>query len=305
MSDLLPTPPDCATQAHPCSGIRIIVTPRDSDIGGGFFVRRLLPAAELRSVGPFIFFDHLGPATFAPGTGIDVKPHPHIGLATVTYLFDGEILHRDNLGCVQPIAPGAINWMTAGRGIAHSERTPTQVRSHQHTLHALQLWVALPAANEETEPAFHHYPAEGIPLLTQEGISVRVLIGSAGGESSPVQTFSPTLYLEVVLEAGATFRLPDDVEERGVYIVSGDVRIGRTEITTHSLAAFEAGVEIELVATAACRLVVIGGQPLGKRTVWWNLAASRRELIEAAKAAWQEGRFAVIPGETELAPLPE
>lgn len=305
MSDLLKTTPACATQDHPCSGIRIIVTPRDSDIGGGFFVRRLLPAAELRALGPFIFFDHLGPATFAPGTGIDVRPHPHIGLATITYLFAGEILHRDNLGCVQLIEPGAINWMTAGRGIAHSERTPPQVRRHQHTLHALQLWVAIPAADEETEPAFCHYPAAAIPLLTHEGASVRVLIGSAAGATSPVQTFSPTLYLEVVLEAGATFKLPDEVEERGVYVVSGSVRVGKTEIATHTLAAFEAEAAIELKATEECRLVIIGGQPLGKRIVWWNLAASRRELIEAAKAAWQEGRFAPIPGETELAPLPE
>jgi hypothetical protein len=172
-------------------------------------------------------------------------------------------------------------------------------------LHALQLWVALPAADEETEPAFHHYPAEAIPLLTRNGAKVRVLIGSAAGATSPVQTFSPTLYLEVVLEAGATFTLPDNVEERGVYIVSGSVQVGKVALATHSLAAFEAGMTIELVATAECRLVVIGGQPLGKRTVWWNLAATRRELIEAAKAAWQEGRFAVIPGETELTPLPE
>ena len=304
MSDLLQTPPGCTAQPHPCSGIKIIVTPRESDIGGGFFVRRLLPASELRAIGPFIFFDHLGPTTFAPGTGIDVRPHPHIGLATITYLFAGEILHRDNLGCVQPIEPGAINWMTAGRGIAHSERTPPHLRSQEHTLHALQLWVALPEADEETEPAFHHYPAAAIPLLTQEGASVRVMIGSAGGETSPVQTFSPTLYLEVVLEAGATFRLPEEVEERGVYVVSGGVRI-KTTIATHSLAVFEAGKAIELTATAECRLVVIGGQPLGKRTVWWNLAASRRELIEAAKVAWKEGGFAPIPGETELAPLPE
>ncbi len=305
MSDLLQTPPDGASLSHPCSAIRIIVTPRDSDIGGGFFVRRLLPAAELRALGPFIFFDHLGPEVFEPGSGIDVRPHPHIGLATVTYLFEGEILHRDNLGCVQPIKPGAINWMTAGRGIAHSERTPPHMRRQRHTLHALQLWVALPAADEETEPAFHHYPTEAIPLLTQEGVSVRVLIGSASGVTSPVQTFSPTLYLEVVLEAGATFTLPDEVEERGVYVVSGSVQVGSTAIATHSLAAFEAGIAIELVATEKCRLVVIGGQPLGKRTVWWNLAATRRELIEAAKTAWKEGRFAVIPGETELAPLPE
>jgi hypothetical protein len=305
MSDLLQTPPDCTAQTHPCSGIKIIVTPRESDIGGGFLVRRLLPAAELRSLGPFIFFDHLGPATFEPGTGIDVRPHPHIGLATITYLFDGEILHRDNLGCVQPIQPGAINWMTAGRGIAHSERTPPQLRRQAHTLHALQLWVALPAADEETEPAFCHYPAAAIPFLTQEGASVRVLIGSAAGATSPVQTFSPTLYLEVVLEAGATFPLPNDVEERGVYVVSGGVQVGKTAIATHSLAAFETGIEIELVATAECRLVVIGGLPLGKRIVWWNLAATRRELIEAAKADWREGRFAVIPVETEFAPLPE
>lgn len=305
MRDLLKNTADCAATAHHSSGIKAIVTPRESDIGGGFFVRRLLPMAQLRAIGPFIFFDHLGPATFAPGTGIDVKPHPHIGLATITYLLDGEILHRDNLGCVQPIQPGAINWMTAGRGIAHSERTPPQLRSQAHTLHALQLWVALPAADEACEPAFCHYPAELFPRQEIQGASMRVLIGSACGTTSPVQTFSPTLYLEVALKAGASFQLPNDVEERGVYVVSGGVRVGRTKIAAHTLTVFETGRAIELVATEECRLVVIGGQPLGKRIVWWNLAATRRELIEGAKADWREGRFAPIAGETEFAPLPE
>lgn len=305
MSDLLKSTVDCAATTHPCSGIKIIVTPRESDIGGGFLVRRLLPMPELRAVGPFIFFDHLGPATFAPGSGIDVKPHPHIGLATITYLLDGEILHRDNLGSVQPIQPGAINWMTAGRGIAHSERTPPQLRSQGHTLHALQLWVALPAADEACEPAFCHYPAELFPRQETQGASVRVLIGTACGVTSPVQTFSPTLYLEVALKAGASFQLPNDVEERGVYVVSGGGQVGRKEIAAHTLTAFETGVAIDLVATEECRLVVIGGQPLGKRIVWWNLAATRRELIEAAKADWLEGRFEPIAGETEFAPLPE
>lgn len=285
-------------------GIGTIVLAREKDLGG-LSVRRLLPSAQLRSVGPFVFFDHLGPVHFEPGTGLNVKPHPHIGLATVTYLFDGEVLHHDSLGHVQSIQPGAINWMIAGRGIVHSERTPLAVRIHQHTLHALQLWVALPEQDEQTEPDFRHYDAEQIPLVVQGCAAVRVLIGEAFGLQSPVKTYSPTLYLEAALEHGCTLKLPHGVEERAVYVISGAVRTKGTNIEHHHLVTFDPAAEVELTATEKTRLVVLGGQPLGKRTVWWNFVATRRELIEAAKTAWKEGRYPQIPGETDVTPLPE
>lgn len=286
------------------AGIRASVMPKEKDLDG-LAVRRLLPTAQLRSVGPFVFFDHLGPVHFQPCTGIDVKPHPHIGLATVTYLFDGEMLHRDSLGHVQAIRPGAINWMTAGRGIVHSERTPPAVRSRHHTLHALQLWIALPEQDEQSEPAFYHYEAEQIPMMVQGCSTVRVLIGEAFGLKSPVRTCSPTLYLEAALEPGCSFRLPENVEEQAVYVISGALRAKGTTIGHHCLVAFDPATAVELIATEKTRLVVVGGQPLGKRTVWWNFVASRRELIEEAKVAWKEGRFARVPGETEFTPLPE
>lgn len=293
-------PGSCA----PCSAIRTILQPRDKELGG-FTVRRLMPSDALKAVGPFVFFDHLGPALFQPGTGIDVRPHPHIGLATVTYLFDGEILHRDSLGNVQPIRPGEINWMTAGRGIVHSERTPPDLRAAGHAVHALQLWVALPEEAEETEPAFSHYAASRLPAVDLAGVSLRVMIGTAFGVTSPVETCSPTLYLEAQLKKGAVFTLPDGVEERAVYVVYGRLQARDTTIPRHCLAAFDPVPGIELTAAEDSRLVVIGGKPLGKRTVWWNLVATRRELIERAKAEWQTGRFPKIPGETEFIPLPE
>jgi redox-sensitive bicupin YhaK (pirin superfamily) len=259
----------------------------------------------LKAVGPFVFFDHLGPADFKPGAGIDVRPHPHIGLATVTYLFDGEFLHRDNLGNVQPIRPGEINWMTAGRGIAHSERTPPELRQRGHTLHALQLWVALPEDNEETAPEFIHYAAEQLPVIDEQGRNVRVMVGEAFGVKSPVKTYSPTLYLEARLQAGASMALPENVEERAVYVVHGQVRLYDRQILQNHMAVVEPGAGGEMLAEEDSLLVVVGGKPLGKRTVWWNLVASRRELIERAKKEWKEGRFPEIPGETEFIPLPE
>lgn len=304
MSNLLTDPAHCEAGMHrPCPAVRTILHPVDKDLGG-FSVRRLMPSDRLKSVGPFVFFDHLGPAQFQPGTGIDVRPHPHIGLATVTYLFDGEILHRDNLGSIQPIRPAAINWMTAGRGIAHSERTPPELRAAGHTLHALQLWVALPAAQEETAPAFFHYDASELPTVEREGAALRVMIGAAYGVASSVKTYSPTLYLEARLEKGATLPLPEGVEELAVYVVSGSLRTHGTTIPCHCLAAFDPVPGVVLTAVEESRLVIIGGQPLGKRIVWWNLVATRRELIEGAKAAWQAGRFPNIPGETEFIPLP-
>lgn len=304
MSDLLKDLAHCeAGASSACSAIRTILEPKDKDLGG-FSVRRLMPSDTLKSVGPFIFFDHLGPADFSPGTGIDVRPHPHIGLATITYLFEGEILHRDNLGHVQPIRPGEINWMTAGRGIVHSERTPPTLRESGHRLHALQLWVALPQEDEETTPDFIHYDAVQLPSFDKDGVSLRVMIGAAYGLVSPVKTFSPTLYLEVTLAQGASFVLPDGAEERAVYVVSGDLQARDTRIATHHMAVFDESKGIELIARDNCRLVVIGGKPLGRRTVWWNLVASRRDLIERAKADWKNDRFAKVPGETEFIPLP-
>jgi hypothetical protein len=304
MSNLLNDIAHCESgTCAPCSAIRTILQPTEKDLGG-FTVRRLMPSDALKSVGPFVFFDHLGPAQFQPGTGIDVRPHPHIGLATVTYLFEGEILHRDNLGNVQPIRPAEINWMTAGRGTVHSERTPAALREAGHFVHALQLWVALPEELEETEPAFSHYDAHQLPAIGVDGISLRVMVGEAFGVTSPVKTCSPTLYLEAQLKKGAVFVLPDGVGERAVYVVSGHLQARETTIPRYCMATFDPVPGIELTAAEDSRLVVIGGKPLGKRTVWWNLVAARRELIERAKAEWKAGLFPKIPGETEFIRLP-
>lgn len=305
MSDLLDDIGRCAVErCAPCTAIRAILHPRDRDLGG-FSVRRLLPAEEVRAVGPFVFFDHLGPAVFPPGQGLDVRPHPHIGLATVTYLFAGELLHRDNLGHVQAIRPGEINWMTAGRGIAHSERSPSEVRAAGHTVHALQLWVALPEEFEETAPEFCHYAAGQLPTVERPGFTVRVMIGEAFGVASPVAIFSPTLYLEIRAEKGAAIALPGGSEELGVYVVAGALEARNQVLAAHSLAVFDPAPGTVLTATEESRLVMIGGRSLGRRTVWWNLVASRRELIERAKAEWRGGSFPPIPGETEYVSLPD
>lgn len=303
MSDLLNDVGHCMKEeCNACSAIRTLLIPRVADVGG-ISVRRMLPADALKSVGPFVFFDHLGPAILEPGRGIDVPPHPHIGLATVTYLFEGEILHRDSLGGVQPIRPGAINWMTAGRGIAHSERTPPLVRETGGALHALQMWVALPEAEEETAPAFFHHKAADLPSVEVDGAKVRVMIGEAFGVVSPVKTFSPTIYLEARLEQGREFKLPDGAEERGVYVVSGALQARGTTIAQHSLALFSPEPNLKVTALEDTTLVLIGGAPLGKRYVWWNLVASRRELIDRGKQEWREGKYP-IPGEHERTRLP-
>ncbi|MBW2450880.1 MAG: pirin family protein [Deltaproteobacteria bacterium] len=305
MSDLLSHKAGCQSCLdHPSKAIRAIVNPREKDLGG-FSVRRMMPTTELQSVGPFVFFDHLGPAHFAPGTGIDVRPHPHIGLATITYVFTGDILHRDSLGSVQLIRPGEINWMTAGRGIVHSERTPPEVRSAGHTLHALQLWVALPEADEQTNPGFFHYESADLPISESADSSIRVMVGEAYGMRSAVRTWSPTLYVEIDLVSGGMVRLPDDVEERAVYVVQGGLSANGTEVAAHSMAVFEQASNVELVAQQKTKLVIIGGSSLGRRTVWWNLVATRKDLIEQAKQDWREGRFPKVPGESEWIPLPE
>jgi redox-sensitive bicupin YhaK (pirin superfamily) len=286
-------------------GIRARIVPREADIGD-FIVRRALPYREVRSVGPWVFFDHMGPAELPPGRGIDVIPHPHINLATVTYLFDGEIVHRDSIGSVQTIRPGAINLMVAGSGIAHSERTPDELRPTGYTAHGLQLWMGLPEEYEETEPGFFHYPADALPERRADNAHVRVLMGEAYDLRSPVTTYSPTLYLEATLGAGGRLPLPQGSSECACYVVSGRPRYGTRELQSATMNVFAAGETGELRADDECRLVIIGGEPIGKRFMWWNFVSSRPDRIEQAKRDWKNRRFAAIPGDTEeYAPLPE
>jgi redox-sensitive bicupin YhaK (pirin superfamily) len=283
----------------------LVLHPNDKDLGGGFKVRRLLPAAKRRSVGPFVFFDHFGPAPEKPGSEHDVRPHPHIGLATVTYLFEGAMMHRDSLGSVQEILPGAINWMTAGRGIVHSERKPERLKADEYVNHGLQLWAALPQAFEEVEPRFSHTAASDIPELIEQAAKVRVLVGRAFGVSSPVETFGPTLYLDIALQPGASFLLPALADELAVYAVGGGVSVDGTSIEAHSMVALPDGQGATLLANEAVRLVVIGGAALdGPRFITWNFVSSRRERILQAGDDWAAQRMGQVPGETEFIPLP-
>ncbi|MGJ7495924.1 pirin family protein [Variovorax sp. RT4R15] len=283
----------------------LLLHPADKDLGGGFKVRRLLPAAKRRSVGPFVFFDHFGPANEQPGAQHDVRPHPHIGLATVTYLFEGAMMHRDSLGSVQEILPGAINWMTAGRGIVHSERKPERLLESTYTNHGLQLWAALPQAFEETDPSFEHTPAAAIPAAVVQGVPVRVLIGEAFGLRSPVKTFAPTLYLDIALPTGARFELPALATEMAVYPVDGDVSVDGTPVAAHTMAALPDGAGAVLQAQAPVRLMVVGGEALdGPRYITWNFVSSRRERILEAGADWAAQRMGHVAGETEFIPLP-
>ncbi len=279
---------------------------RTRDLGGGFLVRRLLPAFPRQGVGPFVFFDHFGPITVRPEDNFDVRPHPHIGLATVTYLFEGAMLHRDSLGSVQRIEPGAINWMTAGRGIVHSERRPPDLANGPYTNHGLQLWAALPHADEETEPTFTHTAAAAIPAWSEDGNALRLLIGEAFGRRSPVATFMPTLYLDVTAQAGATLRLPASFGERAVYPVDESLEVDGATVPPHTMAFLATDEDATIAAPAGARYVVIGGAPLdGTRFMWWNYVSSSRERIERAKDDWRAQRMGHVPGETELIPLPE
>ncbi|WBY01565.1 pirin family protein [Ramlibacter tataouinensis] len=277
---------------------------REKDIGGGFIVRRLLPAFRRRSVGPFIFFDHFGPVTEQPGENHDVRPHPHIGLATVTYLFEGAMMHRDSLGSVQLIEPGAVNWMTAGRGIAHSERKPEHLRERTYVNHGLQLWVGLPESHEEAEPAFSHTPADAIPRVAFGPAQVRVLVGEAFGQRSPVPTLSPTVYLDIDLPAGGEFELPPLAPERAVYPIAGELRLDAEPMAAHVLRVLAPGRKARVSAAGPARLVVIGGEPLGHRFMYWNFVSSRKERIVQASDEWAAQRFDPVPGETEFIPLP-
>jgi redox-sensitive bicupin YhaK (pirin superfamily) len=285
--------------------VALVIEARPRDLGG-FGVRRALPAGARRMVGPFIFFDHIGPTELPPGHGIDVRPHPHIALATVTYLFAGEMVHRDSLGSHQPIRPGDVNWMLAGHGIVHSERTGDEVRRRGGPLHGIQSWVALPRADEEDAPFFDHHPAATIPEVKRPGAALQVVAGTAYGARSPVRVASPTLYLAATLEAGTTLPLPDEHPERAVYVVEGELAVGLRRFGPGAMVVLQPGAA-EVRALAAARLVIIGGAPLdGERHIWWNFVASSPERIERAKADWRQGRFGVVPGdEREFIPLPE
>lgn len=286
--------------------IELTIPSRDTDLGGGFQVGRLLPYVKRRMLGPFIFLDHMGPAEFGVGEGIDVRPHPHIGLATVTYLYEGEIIHKDTLGSDQAITPGAVNWMTAGQGISHSERTGVNERGHLHNVHGLQSWVALPKECEEKAPEFFHHEASSIPFLELKGVTLRVIAGEAYGMTSPTKIYSPLFYVDVKMESGSTLELPAQYLERGVYILNGDVSLGGTKLEPRTLPVFFPQGPIKLEAHSAAHLVLLGGDPLPeKRFIWWNFVSTSQERIEQAKADWMNGNFGKIPGDdTEFIPLP-
>jgi len=283
--------------------IKKILLPNEKDLGG-LVVRRLFPVIGCKNVGPFVFFDHFGPVDFAPGEGMDVRPHPHIGLSTVTYLLEGEILHRDSLAVVQVIRPGEINLMVSGKGIVHSERTSPEKRASGQVAHGLQLWLALPDQDEDCDPAFHHYDAVDIPGLSENGCQLKLLIGKAYGLRSPVITHCPTLYLECRLDAGANLVLPEGIDELGVFVISGQVEVADDKIDQHQLAIIDSSQLKPLSASGQCHFVVIGGEPQGKRHIDWNFVSTSGEKIERAKQDWQMGNFQEVPGETGGIPLP-
>jgi hypothetical protein len=295
--------PGNAAQAE---AIAHVIVPRSVDLGD-FVVRRALPSVQARMVGPFVFFDHMGPAVFRSGAGVDVRPHPHIGLATLTYLFDGEIMHRDSLGTAIAIRPGEVNLMTAGRGIVHSERTAVERRSSGGSLHGLQCWLALPAAQEEIDPAFAHHGVAELPVVRDDDKTVRVVTGSLYGETSPVMTTSDTLFADATLRAGAVLPIDAHHEERSVYVVDGDIEIAGDRFTTGQLLVFRPGDHVTVKAVTGAHIMIVGGAALdGPRHLWWNFVSSRKQRIEEAKAEWAAGRFGKVPGdEIEFIPLPE
>jgi redox-sensitive bicupin YhaK (pirin superfamily) len=289
------------------SGMSVVVEIRghEKDLGGGFRVSRLLPSLTRQSVGPFVFFDHFGPVTVGPGSSLDVRPHPHIGIATVTFLFDGALMHRDSLGNAQRIEPGAINWMTAGRGIVHSERQPDDLKDQRYTTHGIQLWAALPRELEESEPSFAHTPARELPRLTEGQVDIRVLIGSAFGRTSPVKTCSPTLYLALQMGAGAAITLPVLAGQLAAYPVDADIVIDERPVSRGVLAVLDADRPARLRATNPTQVMLIGGHPLdGRRLMWWNFVSSRKERIVQAADDWAAQRFGRVEGDEEFIPLP-
>jgi redox-sensitive bicupin YhaK (pirin superfamily) len=306
MSALPCDEPLCSHIAAPA--VDVVIEARARDLGG-FAVRRVLPSPLRRLVGPFVFFDHMGPADFAPGNGIDVRPHPHIGLATVTYLYEGAFMHRDSLGTAQLIRPGDVNWMVAGRGIVHSERTPPEVRdvAGRTRAHGIQTWVALPREHEETEPSFAHHPAASLPHLAGPGFEMRVIAGTAYGRRSPVAVLSPTLYVDVSLDAGASFEVDAEHDERACYVAQGEVVVAGERYHEGQLLVLDAEAgEVRATAVTPTRLMLAGGAALdGPRHIWWNFVSSSRERIETARRDWRDERFAPVPGDPERIPLPE
>ncbi len=285
---------------------RLLITGRTHELGDGFSVRRLLPHAQRHMVGPFVFLDHMGPATFAPGTGIDVRPHPHIGLATVTCMFEGALRHRDSLGCVQDILPGDVNWMTAGRGIVHSERTPPAQRAAGQRAHGIQTWVALPADQAECAPAFVHCAARDLPAWTEGGARLRLIAGSAYGRRAPVQVLSPLFEVACVAGHGAVFDLPGEHAERALYVLEGEVGLDDRPVRAGELAIELGGTPGRVRARTSVTALLFGGAPYGTPPyLWWNFVAAERARIEQAKRDWRAGRFGSVPGETDFIPLPE
>ena len=294
------TEASCAT---PESCIAVRIQPKAADLGD-FSVRRSLPSPECRQVGPFVFFDHMGPADFPPGKSISVRPHPHIGIATITYLFGGEIMHRDSLGFEQRIKPGTVNLMVAGNGIVHSERAGADL-DQTSRLHGIQSWIALPEDQEEIVPAFHHYPCKTLREISLEGATIRIIMGDAYGSESLVQQFSKTLYLDVLLDQGATLQTPQGYEELAVYVVSGEVMIGKQTLPEGVMGVLRHGDTPSVTATESTRLKITGGEPLSRRYMFWNFVSSRPERIEAAKSDWRKMKFATVKGDEEFIPLPE
>ena len=282
-----------------------LIIPRTRELGDGFHVRRALPAMERRSVGPFVFFDQMGPVPLRNGSALDVRPHPHIGLATVTYLFEGEILHRDSLGTVQGIRPGDVNWMTAGRGIVHSERTPAELRGIESRISGIQTWVGLPREHEEAEPGFLHVGRDELPMLGEKNFQVRLILGEWRRARSPVPTLSPMFYADAALEAGAELPMDFEYEERAAYIVEGAIEYEGKGFDAGQMLVFRPAQEVVLRARVKTRLLALGGEPLGQRFIWWNFVSSSKERIAEAAADWKAGRFAAVPGETEFIPLPD
>jgi redox-sensitive bicupin YhaK (pirin superfamily) len=295
-----------AGDARGADAIDLVVVPRSVDVGH-FAVRRALPHVKRRMVGPFIFFDHFGPAEFRDGQGIDVRPHPHIGLATVTFLFDGEIIHRDSLGTSAPIRPGEVNWMTAGRGIVHSERTAAEHRKAGEPIHGLQCWVALPMAEEEGAPSFAHHDSAALPVVSDNGRTARIITGSAYGARSPVATMTDTLFVDVTLSQGAALPVDEATEERALYLISGEIEIAGDRFEAGRLLVLRPGDAITVTAVTDARLVLLGGATMdGPRHIWWNFVSSRRERIEQAKSDWKAARFDTVPGDAEeFIPLPD
>ncbi|MGE5095532.1 MAG: pirin family protein [Betaproteobacteria bacterium] len=279
------------------------IVPRVRDLGDGFSVRRALPDAQRRAVGPFVFFDQMGPVKLAAGQGLDVRPHPHIGLATVTYLFEGEILHRDSLGNVQPIRPGEVNWMIAGRGIVHSERTPPQLRAAGPALSGVQTWVALPREQEECEPSFSHHGE--LPLVEEGGVTLRLILGDLLGLASPVPTLSPTVYADVAIQATRRFAVPAKHDERGLYVIDGRIVVATQSFGPGEMLVLTPGSEVLVEAQSAARVLLFGGAALEERHIWWNFVSSSTTRIQEAAEDWKAGRFPDVPGETERIPLPE